>query len=180
MENIVLGQEFIPRFDENETLHLENRSLWDEFKRVSDLVKPYVALSWGFPRNVQAFYEQYVSLEEKVTELERVSPNIHMVPEVEVDKVKNELVVLDIEKSILESKLTGYRGVEEDIDMLKATLVSLELEKTGFLDKRGDLNASTLKNKYLQENVAGLDIHVRKLNEDMLWVFIGWDDQGVG
>ncbi|CAI9280108.1 unnamed protein product [Lactuca saligna] len=95
-----------------------------------------------------------------VAELEKVFPIIGMVPEDEVDKMRNELVVLQNERAILERNLAGYRDMEEVVAMLKASITSLELDNTGFLDKiamlehgvrklKSDLNESTLKNTYL-------------------------------
>lgn len=85
--NTVLGQEVMSCLDEKETLHLENHSLCDDFRRVFDLI-------CGSSCNVHTFYDQYLRLVEKVAELEKDSPSIGMVPEAEVDRMKNELVVL--------------------------------------------------------------------------------------
>lgn len=45
MENMVLVHEVVPWLDENEALHRENRSFQDEFKRVLNLVNPFIAFS---------------------------------------------------------------------------------------------------------------------------------------
>ncbi|CAI9297457.1 unnamed protein product [Lactuca saligna] len=70
------GQEIILWLDENEALHLENRSLRDEFKKISDLINLFVVLSRGVARNMQLFHDRHVELVEKVAELEKVMPNM--------------------------------------------------------------------------------------------------------
>lgn len=156
-------------------LHLESRGLRDKFKRVSDLIRPYTTLSGGVFHNVQTFRDQYMSLMEMVDELEKASP------EAEVDNMRNDLVVLQNERVILETKLAGYRHVEEEVAMLKAIALYLELEKSRFLDKismlkhgvrklKSDLNESTLRNTYLHESVVGSEDHLYKVNENMSWV----------
>lgn len=55
MESMVLVHEVMSWLNENQTLHLENRGLHDEFKRVYDLIRPYVALSGGVSHNVHTF-----------------------------------------------------------------------------------------------------------------------------
>ncbi|CAI9280969.1 unnamed protein product [Lactuca saligna] len=59
MENIVLGQEIILWFNKNKVLHLENRILHDEFKKISDLIKPFVVLSGEVAHNMQLFRDQH-------------------------------------------------------------------------------------------------------------------------
>lgn len=67
----------------------------------------------------------------------------------------------------MESKLAGYDDVVEEVSTLKATVASLELEKTRLLDKigmleynirklKGDLNESTLWNMDFQASIVGL------------------------
>lgn len=121
---------------------------------------------------------------EKVVELEKVSPGVGMISKAEVNKMKNELVLLQSENAFLDSKMAGYRGVQEEVFILKAIVASLELQKTGFLDKiemlehgvqklKNDLNDSALENTDLQECMVGLKDHVRNANEDISWLSSG-------
>lgn len=75
-------------------LHLENRCPFDEFKKIFDLIKPFVVLSGGVTHNVQLFRDQHVKLVEKVAELEKVLPNVGTMSQSEVDKVRDKLAVV--------------------------------------------------------------------------------------
>lgn len=86
VEHMMLGHEVISWLYENETFHRENYALRDGFKRVSDLVKPYVSFSGGVSRNVQAFHDQYVNLIGKVAELEKVYSGVGMVLKTDLER----------------------------------------------------------------------------------------------
>lgn len=129
VENMVLGQEIISWLDENELLHLENRRLHDKFKKISDLIKPFIMLSLGVAHNMQFFRYRQVELVEKFVELEKAMPNMGVVPQGKVDNVKDEVVVVKNENVLLERKLVGYDDVVDEVSTLKATMASLELEK---------------------------------------------------
>lgn len=81
------------------------------------------------------FCDRYLKLLDKVVELDKVSLNMEMVSRVEMDKVRSELSIVQSEKVVLESKLVGYKDVDEEVSTLKAMIESLELVKIGLVDK---------------------------------------------
>lgn len=85
----------------------------------------------GVSHNLQLFRDQHVELVEKVVELEKVIPDVGTVYQSEIDKVRGELFIMKNEKVVLESKLASYDDVVKEVSTLKATITSLELEKTG-------------------------------------------------
>ncbi|CAI9290871.1 unnamed protein product [Lactuca saligna] len=101
----------------------------------SIFVKLFVVLSDGVSHNVKLFRDLYVELVDKVSELEKVSPNMEIVSQAEIYKVRCELSIVQSEKAILESKLTSYEDVVEEVSMLKATIASLKLDKVSLVDK---------------------------------------------
>lgn len=61
---------------------------------MSKLLKGFVAPSAEFSCNVQTFRDQYVSLSDKVVELERVSYGIGMVPQTGLNGDRGEMTAL--------------------------------------------------------------------------------------
>ncbi|CAI9302284.1 unnamed protein product [Lactuca saligna] len=107
--------------------------------------------------------------------------NVGVVSKDEVDKVRDGIAVVQNDKVVLESKLVGYDDDAEEVSTLKATVASIELEKTGLLDKivmlehsfcklKTDLNESALQNTDLQAIVVGLESKLNKVNVDVTWV----------
>ncbi|CAI9291659.1 unnamed protein product [Lactuca saligna] len=76
---MVLGQEAISWLEVNEALHLEKCAPWDEFNKISNLVKPFLVLFGGVSCNMKSLHDQYVKLVERVAELEKISISMEMV-----------------------------------------------------------------------------------------------------
>lgn len=140
----------------------------DDFKKISNLIKLFVVLFDGVSHNVQLFHDAHVQLVEKVVELEKVLSDVGTVSLSEVDKVRDELFLVQNVKFVLESNVAGYDDVVEEVSTLKVTVESLELEKTRLVDKiamlehvvrksKIDLNDSTLWNTDLQASVVRLE-----------------------
>lgn len=91
---MVLGHEVISWLKENKELHCEKNYLRDEFKKIFKLMKSFFTPSIGFSHNFQTFFVQYVSLLEKVVELEKVSSSVGMVSEEELNGVRDDLTAL--------------------------------------------------------------------------------------
>ncbi|CAI9281678.1 unnamed protein product [Lactuca saligna] len=117
VRNMVLGQEVISWLDENETLHLENYGLHDEFKKVYELVKSFVVLSGGVSYNVQSFHDQYVKLLYSVVELEKVSLGADMVSQVEMDNIRVNCPLCKMKRFRGKCSWTGEQVTQTDGDM---------------------------------------------------------------
>lgn len=79
------------------------------------------------------------------------------------------------------NRLAGFDDVFEEVSTLKATVASLELEKTKLLGRiamlehdvqklKGDLSEPALRNTDLQARVVGLEGQLSKRNENVTWV----------
>ncbi|CAI9294880.1 unnamed protein product [Lactuca saligna] len=127
-----------------------------KYLSLQSLVTP----STGLSRNVQTFCDQYAILSNKVVELENIGVGVRMVPKAKLNDVKGELVPLQVEKVILQSKLADHQHLEEEIALMQCKVASLELEKTRHVDKidmlehdvkklKSDHNISSLRNTNL-------------------------------